>query len=298
MLVQVAFSFKLIFNFLKRKQKHKRNFILDKRTDSLRNSPEFSNLAKLILDFAQSNEILYCPSPGNWGDALINLGTKQFLDFYGIKHTEATRQQISDEFHDDTKLNEKVLIVGGGGGWCENWPTTRSFVEEMSNLFKNVVVLPTTFELPLLAQANNVIYFSRGRLGQVPSTPHTIFCHDMAFFIDLEVPHQEPSLWRLIAFRGDKEKADESISHPQQVDLSLLGNSYSSVEPFFEIVNRFNRVYTDRLHVAIAASLLHKTTFLMSGNYGKSYDVWDSSISENYPNTKYLPWKEARKALE
>lgn len=298
MLVQVAFSFKLIFNFLKRKQKHKRNFILDKRTDSLRNSPEFSNLAKLILDFAQSNEILYCPSPGNWGDALINLGTKQFLDFYGIKHTEATRQQISDEFHDDTKLNEKVLIVGGGGGWCENWPTTRSFVEEMSNLFKNVVVLPTTFELPLLAQADNVIYFSRGRLGQVPSTPHTIFCHDMAFFIDLEVPHQEPSLWRLIAFRGDKEKADESISHPQQVDLSLLGNSYSSVEPFFEIVNRFNRVYTDRLHVAIAASLLHKTTFLMSGNYAKSYDVWDSSISENYPNTKYLPWKEARKALE
>lgn len=293
MLVQVAFSFKLIFNILKRKQKHKRNFILDKRTDSLRNSPEFSNLAKLILDFAQSNEILYCPSPGNWGDALINLGTKQFLDFYGIKHTQATRQQISDEFHDDTKLNEKVLIVGGGGGWCENWPTTRSFVEEMSNLFKNVVVLPTTFELPLLDQADNVIYFSRGRLGQDPSTPHTIFCHDMAFFIDLEVPHQEPSLWRLIAFRGDKEKADESISHPQQVDVSLLGNSYSNVEPFFEIINRFNCIYTDRLHVAIAASLLHKKTFLLPGNYGKAYDVWQSSISANYPESGYLTWTEA-----
>lgn len=98
-------------------------------TANLRRSKEFFALSQAIREISSNEKILYCPSPGNWGDALINFGTSQFLDFYGIEFDEANRQQVTEYAHVDETSKNKVLLVGGGGGWCKNWPTTRAFVQ-------------------------------------------------------------------------------------------------------------------------------------------------------------------------
>lgn len=269
-----------------------------KVTESLRSSKEFVLLYEIIASVSLESEVYYCPSPGNWGDALINYGTSQFFEFYSLPHSTVTREEVvrlsEDELHSTCG---SILIVGGGGGWCKNWSSTKSLVESVANKFKHVIILPTTYELSFIEDSPNITYFSRALLPPDINNFNVHFCHDMAFFIDLETQIQIPPLWRLIAFRGDKEKSLESFNHQQQIDISLLGNSFSSIIPFFEIISRFELIYTDRLHVGIAASLLNIRCALLPGNYVKTSDVWESSIRDKYPKTQLLSWSAARQKL-
>jgi exopolysaccharide biosynthesis predicted pyruvyltransferase EpsI len=259
-------------------------------TDGLRDDSAYSLLGKTILESVGDSEAVYSPSPGNWGDALINFGADQFFKNLGLSFRVATRDKVLDAVSiasSPTKLT--TLIVGGGGGWCQNWSSTREFVERCAPAFQKVIILPTTYELPLLKGQSNITYFSRELL---PENPHAQvrFCHDMAFYIDLNISKQEPSLWRLIALRGDKERHPEARTSPSQIDISLLGNSYSSVEPFFEIVNRFQVIYTDRLHVGIAAALLGVRCVILPGNYDKARMVWKASIENSYSKVRFSAW--------
>lgn len=269
-----------------------------KVTEGLRGCKEFILLYEKIASVSLESEIFYCPSPGNWGDALINYGTSQFFEFYNLPHSTVNREEVlrlsEDELH---STSGSILIVGGGGGWCENWSSTKFLVESVANKFIHVIILPTTYELSLIEDSSNITYFSRALLPPDDNNLNVYFCHDMAFFIELETQIQTPPLWRLIAFRGDKEKSPDSFNHLQQIDISLLGNSFSSVNPFFEIINRFELIYTDRLHVGIAASLLNIRCALLPGNYAKTSDVWESSIKDKYPKTQLLSWTDARPRL-
>lgn len=268
-------------------------------TVNLRTKKEYTTLKDTITKLAGEREIIYAPSPGNWGDALINFGTAQFFEHHSIIVTEMLREDIlSLGSYDPKRALNSILIVGGGGGWCDNWPTTRTFVREVSPLFHQVIVLPTTFNLPLLDDKSNIFYFSRDQSMMLRKDEKLDFCHDMAFFISIDAAEQKPELWRLMAFRSDKESSNLSFSFPSQIDISLLGNSFSSVEPFFEIINRFRVIYTDRLHVAIASALLGKTCRLLPGNYRKSELVWESSISETYPNVHLTEWNQLKKIMD
>jgi hypothetical protein len=259
-------------------------------TASLRDDAAFTFLGNTLLETVGGSEAVYCPSPGNWGDALINYGTRQFFDRLGFSHRVATRDDVLKEVETNSRQTGlSTLIIGGGGGWCKNWSSTREFVQLCAPSFRKVVVLPTTYELPLVTEQSNVIYFSREYvIGSAYSQKH--FCHDMAFYINLEISKQEPSLWRLIALRGDKERHPDARTSPSQIDISLLGNSFSSVEPFFEIINRFKVVYTDRLHVGIAAALLGIRCVILPGNYDKARMVWKSSIESRFSHVKFTTW--------
>src|SRR5690606_35442984 len=50
-------------------------------------------------------------------------------------------------------------------------------------------------------------------------------------------------------------------------------------------INHFDTIETDRLHVAIAASLLGKRVLLKRGNYYKNEAVFEHSLKGRFPNT-------------
>lgn len=248
-------------------------------------------MAAVLRDFAdQSDGIpIFVPSPGNWGDALINEGSRQFFRTNGIEVDEIRRDALQARLGRAGGLSGRAVIVGGGGGWCKNFSTTPEFVEMLRPHVRRIAVLPTTYELPFLTGVGAPVhYFSR----QHDNRPEQIdFCHDMAFYVDADVDvSTNDRLWRLFAMRLDKERNAEAITPVRNVDFSALGNSYSSTHQFFELVGRFDDVYTDRLHVAIAASLLDRRVFLLPGNYRKSLAVYEASIKDNYPNTRPLTW--------
>lgn len=255
-------------------------------------SPQFDKLASVIQDRSELETVDFCPSPGNWGDSLINLGTSQFLKAYSIPYRQVSRKVLLEE--DVTKKN-RVLVVGGGGGWCSVWSSTAPFVSKVSGLYGHVVVLPSTYEpdqVEIVSDCQNVTLVSRD--GAVPSGLKDNFsCHDMAFFIDREEgfdPQTGPSRFSGIqAFRHDKESALAESQRPaKNYDLSLLGNAFDRPHELFTILSRFANVSTDRLHIGIAACLMGINVNLYPSKLNKIPGVYAHSVQSAYPHCKLM----------
>lgn len=262
------------------------NQLIRPSLNNLRSDPEYLALAELIKSYSASEAIDYCPSPGNWGDALINLGTFQFLNNFKIAFREIKRKDVTSQVGGDRR---PLLVVGGGGGWCKYWNSTAQFVKEIANSYGTVIVLPSSYEAPSLepiADITNVILTSRE--SDVPvGHRENLSCHDMAFFIDFDSQFH-PAIHvsqfsRLHAFREDRESllADHQRPRPN-FDLSLLGNSYDEADELFSLISRFANVSTDRLHIGIAACLLDVNSKLYSSAVTKIPNVYDKSISPRY----------------
>ncbi|MDQ0865808.1 hypothetical protein [Arthrobacter globiformis] len=262
---------------------------------NLRSSNEFKLLAQTIADVNQYRTVYFIPSPGNWGDALINTGTVQFLDSIGCNYETRSRAELLYEISQvgDDSILELLVIVGGGGGWCETWFSTRDFVSSIAPGVSRVLVLPTTYALKKNPGPDaNVIYFSRDSKLASKHLPEALFCHDMAFFLAADVEQEPHTLPRLVALRADREQSPSAKKFEFSVDVSLLGDAFSPVAPLLQIVSRFEHVVSDRLHVAIAGCLLNKSVTLLPGNYEKSREVFAASISPHFPLAQFREWKD------
>jgi CDP-glycerol glycerophosphotransferase len=262
---------------------------------NLRTSPEFQALADSIAHLSKNRKIYFVPSPGNWGDALINAGTHQFFDFFDFKYEVILRSELMTKLTQVPEVDvlDALIIVGGGGGWCETWSSTRSFVHEISLRVTKVVVLPTTYDLEAIeGTGENVVFFARDMTLSRSRIAQAKFCHDMAFFLSVDVPRESVLLPRVVALRIDKERSTQAETFDFSVDMSLLGDAFSSVLPLFQIINRFERVVSDRLHIAIAGCLLGKDVTLLPGIYPKSHGVYSASMCDNYPDSRFSEWGE------
>lgn len=260
---------------------------------NMRTAPQYECLKDTVEGLANARKTFLIPSPGNWGDALINVGTYQFLESIEVQYEVLRRQDLLhllSQSGDESGTFDALIIVGGGGGWCETWSSTRAFVAEIAPRVSHVIVLPTTYELPPVENAENITYFARDFQMSKEVVPDAIFCHDMAFFLDISMEPESVKLPRLVALRVDKEKSPEAVPFQFSIDVSLLGDAFSSVLPFFQIVNRFDRVVSDRLHVAIAGCLLGKDVTLLPSLYPKSRSVYLSSMHGSYPDCRFSNW--------
>lgn len=254
------------------------------RATSLRHSSEFERLAETIRATAGGEPVDFFASPGNWGDSLLNEGSRQFFDHFGITYHERRRADL----HDDTISHTSMAVVGGGGGWNRNWSSTPDFTVEACQLYASVLVLPSTYDPALLAREglDEVTLVSRARIDD----DTIMFCHDMAFFLDPVDPGPPTVPFPLLAFRRDKERSRHAPNPDRNWDLSLLGTADHDAQQFLELVSRFPQVYTDRLHVAIAAGLMGREAFLFDGNYGKNAGVHSASILDNFPTVHLVHW--------
>ena len=95
-------------------------------------------------------------------------------------------------------------------------------------------------------------------------------------------------------FREDREKNELAIKPANNLDISLLGSDGKKITPFFQILSSYKSIHTDRMHVAIAGSMLGRDVTLYPGSYFKSIDVYRSSIEPNYNETKLSEWTAVR----
>ena len=264
--------------------------------NNLRSSKEFNELAQLISDKAQGRNIVYAPAYGNWGDALIHKGVQQFLDHFKFKYTTIERPKI-DAIRETLaptgiKLEDSVLLNCGGGSWCKNFHGTRDFVTRNHGIFSETIVMPSTYELDAVpSTANNISYIARDQENSLQSIPSAQFCHDMAFFIELPKPLDKGAEAPIGYFmREDRERSGSAGSFKSSFDISLLGNQRSKITPFFQILNNYKEIVTDRMHVAIAGAMLGKEVKLYSSDYFKAPAVYRTSMLNNYSNVELVEW--------
>ena len=116
--------------------------------------------------------------------------------------------------------------------------------------------------------------------------PQSRFCHDMAFYLftrDTVRPTgtggAQPA--ELVSFRTDIESTRDQASLPAaNLDVSLLGNHMTNAESLLEIVDRYDSITTDRLHVAIAGLLRGKKVTLHPCSYPKISGIYEASLAK------------------
>ena len=237
---------------------------------------QFELLKETILSKSDRKVVYYFPNKGNWGDALIRQGTLKFLsdaeiDFVEIKKIDAKTYDNLDK--------HRLALFGGGGAWCKLWTHPLEIVEKLSRK-QNVVIMPSTFEIR--PEFENTTYFSRDLYESMQNRPGSYFCHDMAFYLGEDYHPAKQGKGEGHFFRTDHESAGKIQIPKTNLDISTKGKHLSGIRRFFRIVNRFETVFTDRLHVSIAACLLGKKVSIYPGSYFKNLAVYKSSMEGKY----------------
>lgn len=261
---------------------------------------ENSALVACVQHFKENNAVFF-PGYGNLGDGLIALGT---LDFF--KDMEWAPSCIYGH-HKEAFLGHSHVVLGGGGGWVKGlWFHYSEQAVAFLQGGGQLLILPTSFAglgAELVPYAEQVTIFCRERqsyeellrLGMPES--RIFLCPDMAFytkeehFSGLEEEGQYPVLQIL---RRDEEGIRKN--HPRDsVDLPLLFNDVQWAEEaqclgplraVAGLINQFECVETDRLHMAVLAALIGRTVRLEPSSYFKIKAIFDYTL-HRFPKVSF-----------
>ena len=252
----------------------------------------------ILAQLKNTNDFLYIPNPGNMGDMLIGAATLDFFDQNNIK------------YHLKAQQNEKIIVYGGGGVWTADY---QNYWSKKLNLFQSadkIIILPSSFhncQKFIDALDDRYVVFCREKqsyeyLKKFNTKAQILLDHDMALRCSKEVLEKDVlisederrilkninrALTGLQDFakllRNDCESAN---NYPSDMDLSsyIQGNEFSNKDFFFfaaqtmlSVVDKFNTIVTDRLHVGIASMLMGKETYLLDNSYKKLSNVFSHS---------------------
>ena len=224
----------------------------------------------------------WIPNPGNAGDGLITIGTRRLFNQANLKYHQTSRHEI---------VSGMPAVYGGGGAWCRAFGIASEIVQEIAPLAGSVVILPSTFELNQIKRISNLpnlFFYGRdhasvelvSQLGLAVE-----FAHDLAFGCPIPASTKVEENSVLAAFRKDRIGTPnvpglESIKATVARDFSREGNHLSE-DLLMQFVSGFQTVHTDRLHVAIAATMLGRETILYPNGdqYKKNADLYQSTLA-------------------
>jgi exopolysaccharide biosynthesis predicted pyruvyltransferase EpsI len=273
-----------------------------------------------ILRIAQP--LVYFPSSGNGGDALISHATFEFF----------RRHQLSYELYSPNKpLNNRAIVIGGGGGFVDGYQKMSQLVQRLVVDATSVIILPSSclgYERELGMMDQRFHFFAREsvtaeHVARYANGAKVSLCHDMAFSLMgqklptmknlplllrgqplhyqvkwlLKRPNIVQLLRRELAvtsmLRGDVEsrlsaselpRDNYDISHLVKGRMDQEERASAIAQVFCGIIARQKRIVTDRLHVGIACGFLQVPCEMKANNYHKNRAIYEESIK------KFCPW--------
>jgi exopolysaccharide biosynthesis predicted pyruvyltransferase EpsI len=232
------------------------------------------NLFKSFL----GKKIMVLLHHGNRGDGLIQEGTRTLLRKSGIAYKEFS-------FPKDTRGD--ILLISGCGAFSDDWDSGIKYTKRYLDFFDRIYILPASYD----AASSKIRFFLSGLSKKiflycrehdsfdkvkaiVPFRENIFLDNDMGFYIDY-------NMWKkdgqgiLMAFRNDKERNREIMSQltimaykmqalllPGRTNTDVMQGTHNEWERALEMISKFEKIYTDRVHVAIAAALLGKKTYI------------------------------------
>lgn len=245
---------------------------------------------------------------GNRGDALINQSVTELLLAHGV--------HVEDLWFPEN-IKGEVLFVNGCGNFCSAHHHMVHLIRFYEKRFQKIYILPSSFETSFLLvnqflselRSDVVIYcrerFSFDQVLKIRNSEHVFLDSDMAFYFDWSKIDVKGGGGKLNAFRKDKERnstvsvpdenrdvsVDSKLLHNWRVFnvCKLLGRKYNAKirailerQRCYDFVNeiaKYDEVYTDRAHVAIAGAMLNKNVYLYQNNYHKIKGIYENSMA-------------------
>ena len=243
------------------------------------------------------------PNGGNLGDCLIASATIQCLESHQIpwKYIRGNRQRVK---------SGDLLVYGGGGSLVSLYQGGIECIESLLALGSNVIILPQTISghNTFWRRQRSITAFCRDleSLHYLSAFEDTssFFYHDLATHLELS---QEPfstiaSLHRsmlasrpyssLSVFRNDAERKigiqQDTIDLPSVAYPSMKSTDIIHANSCILLASLagYSKIYTDRLHVAIGASLLDITVDLYDTSHQKNSSVYKSTLQSLYPRVR------------
>ncbi|ELN2738054.1 polysaccharide pyruvyl transferase family protein [Pluralibacter gergoviae] len=260
------------------------------------------SLDTLLKFYHSSYRFVYKANPGNAGDGVIASGTYDFFERNAIEYEPYRNNQ-------NYNANEDILIFGGGGNLIEGlYSEGRDFILEQIPNFHKVIIMPSTikgYESLFQENKDKLIVFCREKttFNYIQSLGYMVndnvyITDDMAFYLDLNkyLSLKKESKEYVNCYRTDSESLT-SVYRENNHDISLTWNgdywdneflARNSTRCMVTFLEEFKSVNTDRLHVAILASLLGKEVNFYPNSYYKNKAVYDYSLLNRYPKTFFM----------
>lgn len=239
---------------------------------------------KKFLEKYRDKTIDFYRFPGNYGDSLIWHGTKKLMN----------ELNISENYVEiDSPKSNDTLFIDGGGNFIDHYSDVRDFLTKRHDLYKEIVVLPHTIfgdrQIDVLNNlSSNITVFCREKnsfnfVKQNFLKGNVYLWHDCAFYNNF--PKSPDGKGVLNAFRKDKESILDNIPNDNS-DLSYNGYATKPVNELINSLKQYKEINTDRLHIAICATLLGKKVNLFPNSYYKNKAVFDYSL-RNITNVSF-----------
>ncbi len=237
------------------------------------------------LDKYKNTKVDFFRFPGNYGDSLIWHGTKILLLSLNIL------ERYVDIF---SPRYSSVLLIDGGGNLVDYYFDVRDFLIKKPSLYDEIIILPHTIYGEKQIEALNNI-----------SSELTVFCREKvsAEFLENRLTHGHVYLWHdcafynefsqvvagrdvLNAFRSDNESVLPALPESNN-DISYNGYATKPLNELIDELQKYAQVNTDRLHIAIGATLLGKRVRLYPNSYYKNKAVFEYSLKK-FPNINFI----------
>lgn len=253
-----------------------------------------------IRDFLSrysGKEILYCPNPGNGGDAFIAHAAFRLFEELAIRYTVVQYDHISEG---------KTIFYGGGGNLIEGrYHHAHTFLSNNVGKGNTIALLPHTIRghIDLLAGSSEVTVICRETISydalRSAGLPfeRLYLSEDLAFTIDpAGLAELKKGNGTGYFMRTDLESTGMCAIPAGNLDVSMCWNGDFWIDPEFTeavcrsivlYLNRFETVVTDRLHVGIMGALCGKRVFLHPNDYYKNRAVYEHTLNR-YPNVTFM----------
>ena len=199
------------------------------------------------------NEIIFMANNGNWGDALISFGARNFFSESGIAYIEVEYSHEYEPPHEDV-----TFVYCGSGGFSTKWNHVYPIVNRLKDLCKKVIVLPSTYDFKH-DYSKEIDWWSRDACTSMNLNKHAKLCPDMALYTNKIII--KPTKRKGFFYRTDLERVGQSLPKGN-CDISAMGDYRSKVNGFFNYIGQYEEIYTDRLHVGIAGYLMDRKVYL------------------------------------
>jgi exopolysaccharide biosynthesis predicted pyruvyltransferase EpsI len=251
----------------------------------MRDSPISEVDLRDCLSEYSRKEVDFYRFPGNYGDSVIWHGTMELLTSLDIqvRYVEINSLQ-----------NSNILLIDGGGNLVDYYTDVKQFLLMKPDVYSQIVILPHSIMGE--AQANvlnsvssNLTVFCRERVSaeflRAKLTKAKVYLwHDCAFY-NRFIPVPAGS-GELNAFRSDRESVLET-KPTNSVDLSADGYARKPLQELIALIQGYQQVNSDRLHIAILSTLLGKTVKLFPNSYYKNKAVFEYSL-KTFPNISFI----------
>lgn len=274
----------------------------------------------------KDGNIYYYPNNGNAGDALINMGFYSLVKKYNIKYEVIGRQDIDfikdndiilvagggclvPEWDSTPNFVRKINNLGLRVKLVILPHSIRGVDDVIKNLPEGTVIFCRE-------------QYSYNYVLEKSNADEVYLSDDIAFYADLNVIKNEASEFspllnhkniirkffnlfhlvrskfrkKIFAMRTDKESSNNvKLKRVIINDLSLVASfgaglyseSLYTSNYFLKLIDLYDEIYTDRLHVAIGACLLGKKVIFYNNGYYKCKGVYEQSM-KNLSNVKFI----------